>query len=276
VPLAAVQAAAGASSSLNPRDPHDPRWAALYFMVAAHPDQDVVNDLVGRFETHLERMVVEHDQLSVDHSTLISNVPGAVSAVEAHLVYIQSPKENDSMELHLAWRMVVEMEDNWYEAYMSASEPTDIVSVIDWASDGLTSQAGARLNALETGLLASHLTAEPQPASYNVWEWGINDPESGDRSIEKARYDRIASPHGWHTISKANNPAGSPVPVENYNEPRSKEMYLMFSSTWGNNVRDIGSTNTRSTQTMSRCSRRKTGRAGRSGWTSIGLWSIRT
>ncbi|KAG8712069.1 Fungalysin/Thermolysin Extracellular metalloproteinase 5 [Ceratobasidium sp. 395] len=236
LPLAAVQAATSTSSSLNLRNPHDPRWAALYFMVAAHPHQDFLDDLVGRFETHLERMVVEQDQDSADRSSLISNVPGALSPIEARLVYIQCPDENNTMGLHPAWRMVVEMEDNWYEAYVSASEPTDILSVVDWASDAFTPRADIGLNAPEALPHPDHFTARSRPASYNVWKWGINDPESGVRSIEIERYDQIASPYGWHAISKINNPAGGPDPVETYDERRSKDRYLKFSSTWGNNA----------------------------------------
>ncbi|KAG8710674.1 Fungalysin/Thermolysin Extracellular metalloproteinase 5, partial [Ceratobasidium sp. 395] len=236
LPLAAVQAATRTSSSPNFRDPHDPRWAALYFMVAAHPDHGFVDDLVGRFETHLERMVVEQDQHSADRSSLISNLPGALSAVEARLVYFQNPNENNGTGLYLAWRMVVEMKDNWYEAYVSASEPTDILSVVDWASDAFAPHTGIRLNAPEGQLRPDCLTAELLPASYDVWKWGINDPESGARSIEIESYDQIASPHGWHAISTINNPAGGPDPVETYDERRSEDAYLKFSSTWGNNV----------------------------------------
>ncbi|EUC58276.1 extracellular metalloproteinase, putative, partial [Rhizoctonia solani AG-3 Rhs1AP] len=32
---------------------HDPRWAALRFMILAHPGTDVVDDLARNFDAHL-------------------------------------------------------------------------------------------------------------------------------------------------------------------------------------------------------------------------------
>ncbi|KAG9120581.1 Fungalysin/Thermolysin Extracellular metalloproteinase 5, partial [Ceratobasidium sp. 392] len=240
LPLAAVREALATSSLSDLRDPRDPRWAALYFMVAAHPDQDFVGDLVRRFDTHLARMVVAYDQRFADAVTysgaLISDVPGAVSTIEARLVYIQTPNESKGTELHLVWRMAVEMQDNWYEAYVSASEPTNIVSVIDWVSDSLPSHAGGPRNALETKPATSYSPFESQSGSYHVWKWGVSDPSSGNRSVVKAWHDAIASPHGWHTISEDKNPPGGPSSLDKHVEAQGRTVYLQFPSTWGNNV----------------------------------------
>ena len=104
------------------------------------------------------------------------------------------------------------MQDNWYEASVSASAPYNIISVVDWASD-------------------APLPKPPkvQPATYNVFQWGINDPSVGNRSIEKENFDPLASPVGWHSLPYANDPSyKGTLPA--------KEFYRNTTTTWGNNV----------------------------------------
>ncbi|KAF9510739.1 hypothetical protein BS47DRAFT_1347560 [Hydnum rufescens UP504] len=119
---------------------------------------------------------------------IIEDVPGAVNPVNAKLVYVQSPNFHET-KLTLAWKFEVEMQDNWYEAYMDASHVSRIHTVIDWASD----------------------TPAPKPSpvplepSYRVWSWGINDPSEGKRSLV-SEYDKLASPVGWHSIPTGRGP----------------------------------------------------------------------
>jgi extracellular elastinolytic metalloproteinase len=109
----------------------------------------------------------------------------------------------------------VEMQDNWYEAAISASAPHKIISVVDWASDA--------------SIPSPH---EPQiTATYNVFAWGINDPIAGNRSINKENYDALASPVGWHTLPYKNDPATIGM--------KSTGFYRNTTTTWGNNVRDL-------------------------------------
>ncbi|KAE9393033.1 hypothetical protein BT96DRAFT_255745 [Gymnopus androsaceus JB14] len=82
------------------------------------------------------------------------------------------------------------MEDNWYEAAVSAIAPHRIISVVDWASD-------APIPVPET---------PKEPASYNVFAWGVNDSSVGNRSIEKENFDGRASPVGWHSLPFDNDP----------------------------------------------------------------------
>jgi len=235
-PLAAVQEAATADSR---KDTHDPRRAALYFMIAAHPDSSAVAQLTRDFDATLDRMTVayEHHFVGQDaHATaVISGLPGAVNPVKARVAYVQTPTEDNKTELHATWRLEVEMADNWYEAYVSAADPSTIVSVVDWASDSPMPRAGGKLNALEAKLAMGQPVQSSRAGSYKVWKWGINDPEWGDRSVEPASYDTLASPLGWHTISKANNPTNSPDWVGK-NVKDHGATYLNFTTTWGNNV----------------------------------------
>ncbi|KDN36332.1 hypothetical protein RSAG8_10899, partial [Rhizoctonia solani AG-8 WAC10335] len=114
-------------------DSHDRLRAALYFMIAAHADAATVDDLTRDFDKHLDHMTVAHETHFVGkdaHSTaVISGLPGSVNPVKARVVYVQTPTENDETELHAVWRLEVEMQDNWYEAYVSAADPSTIVSV---------------------------------------------------------------------------------------------------------------------------------------------------
>lgn len=107
------------------------------------------------------------------------------------------------------------MQDNWYETAVSVSAPHKIISVVDWASDA-----------------SIPVPYEPKVTStYNVFPWGINDPDCGDRSIKKENYDALASPVGWHSIPHKNDPASIRI--------KSTEFYRNTSTTWGNNVRDL-------------------------------------
>jgi extracellular elastinolytic metalloproteinase len=106
------------------------------------------------------------------------------------------------------------MQDNWYEASVSAFPPHRIISVVDWASDAV-----------------APIPPKPSgPATYNVFPWGINDPECGDRTTAKENFDSLASPGGWHAIPYANDPYFAGV------RSKPKEFWRNTSTTWGNNV----------------------------------------
>ena len=82
-------------------------------------------------------------------------------------------KAHTVMFLVYFFQFEVEMEDNWYEAAVSAVAPHRIISVVDWASD-------APIPSPE----------EPRkPASYNVYAWGVNDPSDGERTLEKENFE---------------------------------------------------------------------------------------
>ncbi|KAJ6632572.1 extracellular elastinolytic metallo proteinase [Mycena sp. CBHHK59/15] len=198
----------------------EPRAALLQFMVAATPSDHVVNEILSNYEEHLEKMVwyTEHHFAPADEamSILVENVPDAVSPVKGKLAYIQVPgKDDETVHLSLVWKFEVEMQDNWYEAAVSATAPHRIISVVDWASD------------------APVPIPSPDPettATYNVFVFGINDPSEGKRTTEKESFDKLASPVGWHSLPYANDPSFRGVRLTN------KEFYRNTTTTWGNNV----------------------------------------
>jgi extracellular elastinolytic metalloproteinase len=184
-------------------------------MIAAHPSPQIAHHLESDFERHLESMISSPLAHFVNHGVgagpveKIEHLPGAVNPVPDKLVYVQS-QDGALTKLTLAWKLEVEMEDNWYEAYMDAMYPSHIHSVIDWASDAAIAP----------------IPKTPIP-TYNVWKWGINDPTEGTRSLESG-YDKIASPIGWHSIPAGNDPL-SP-------NPGDPSQLINYTTTWGNNV----------------------------------------
>ena len=105
------------------------------------------------------------------------------------------------------------MQDNWYEAAVSAIAPHRIISVVDWASD-------------------APVPSEPSPATYHVYKWGVNDPTEGSRSDNKENFDALASPVGWHALPYDNDPH---FPAGHPKDP-SLGFWRNTTTTWGNNV----------------------------------------
>ncbi|KAF9026946.1 hypothetical protein BDZ89DRAFT_1067276 [Hymenopellis radicata] len=197
----------------------DVRPALLQFMLAATPNDLMVNDILANYDEYLAKMTVtpEHHLTNPDEPVLmhVDKVPDAVNPVRSSLGYIQVPsKDGLSTDLNLVWRFQVEMQDNWYDAAVSATSPHRIISVVDWASD------------------APIPTPEPskEPATYNVFAWGINDPAEGNRSLVKENPDTLASPMGWHSLPYSNDPSLKGVRLN------TKEFWRNTTTTWGNNV----------------------------------------
>lgn len=196
----------------------DPRHALLQFMIAATPEDHMVQDILSKYDEYIDRMSSYMDSHFVGSGThvpieLIDNVPETVNPVKARLAYIQVP-DGDSTHLDLVWKFEVEMKDNWYEAAVSAHSPHKIISVVDWASDAY----------------APVPRKDKAPATYNVFKWGINDPSEGNRTIETEHDDKLASPLGWHSLPVANDPFSSNTRVVRGSLIRNTTV------TWGNNV----------------------------------------
>ncbi|KAF8595644.1 hypothetical protein BDV93DRAFT_574505, partial [Ceratobasidium sp. AG-I] len=143
---------------------------------------------------------------------LVSGVPSAIDPIKARKVYIQTPsdKSTGATDLNLAWRLEVTLPDNNYEAYVSANDPSKIIAVVDWED-------------------TPRLLSPPASGSYRVWKWGVNDPESGNRTLEVSPHHKTTSPLGWHTM-----PA-SVDPIKNHPE-LGAEALVNFTTTIGNNV----------------------------------------
>ncbi|KAF6756744.1 extracellular elastinolytic metallo proteinase, partial [Ephemerocybe angulata] len=198
----------------------DFRPALLHFMHTATPNAELSKEIENAFEEFKNKMSVTpvNHLDSGSHGSLLEytaeNVPDAISPVKAKLVYTQVPNQaGDATDLQLVWRFEVEMQDNWYEAAVTAQAPHKIVHVVDWASD-------APIPTPE----------EPNAATYNVFGWGINDPSVGERSIVKENFDSLASPVGWHAIPTANDPSLRNVRM------KSSAFWRNTTTTWGNNV----------------------------------------
>ena len=201
----------------------DPRKAALHFMIAAHPSPEAADSIHDSFDTHLAEMTstMESHLLGTlsQQIEMIHNVPGTVNPVKAKLVYVQTP----NAPLTLAWKLEVEMADNWYEAYMDATHPSHIHTVVDWASDAPAPKTVAPIPK----------APKAKPATYKVWAWGLNDPTEGKRSVVSDVHDKLASPLGWHAIPAANDPSVSSRGLK-------PDEIVNFTTTWGNNVRSLG------------------------------------
>ncbi|KAF5378931.1 hypothetical protein D9757_008746 [Collybiopsis confluens] len=196
-------------------DVGDMRPALLQFMVAATAKTDVVTDILSKYDHHLEKMTISNVNHLVDGEQTylyIDNVPDTVNPVKAHMSYVQVPTKDGSVELVNAWKFEVEMEDNWYEAAVSAIAPHRIISVVDWASDAPIPKPDEHR----------------EPASYRVYAWGVNDPTEGERTVEKENFDSLASPVGWHSLPYNNDPIYKGAP--------QKEFYHNTTTTIGNNV----------------------------------------
>lgn len=195
----------------------DPRHALLQFMIAATPEQHMVQDILSKYDDYINEMTSYMDSHFVGGQTnipieLIHNVPETVNPVKARLAYVQVP-DGDSTHLDLVWKFEVEMEDNWYEAAVSANSPHKIISVVDWASDAYVP-----------------IPKQRPSATYNVFKWGINDPSEGNRTIEAEYNDKLASPLGWHSLPVANDPYSADKWFASSSSIRNTTV------TWGNNV----------------------------------------
>ncbi|OSX63002.1 hypothetical protein POSPLADRAFT_1046353 [Postia placenta MAD-698-R-SB12] len=201
----------------------DPTRALLQFMIAATPNEKLAQKLQVNPSEYLDKMQSTWETHFVGgHGTIsatVDNVPDAVSPVKAKAAFVQVPN-GDSTSLELVWKFEVEMEDNWYEAAVSAALPHRIVSVVDWASDSPMP-------------VAPIPPTEHKPGLYKVFAWGVNDPTVGNRSDEKENFDRAASPAGWHSLPYANDPLMLATRVKS--GPKG-ETFRNTTTTWGNNV----------------------------------------
>jgi extracellular elastinolytic metalloproteinase len=86
----------------------DPKRALLQFMIAATPNDQVLQDILARYDHHLTNMISSHETHFVgDHQMMIEhidNVPDTVNPVKAKLVYVQVPK-GDKTVLNLVWKV---------------------------------------------------------------------------------------------------------------------------------------------------------------------------
>ncbi|QRV90299.1 extracellular metalloproteinase MEP [Ceratobasidium sp. AG-Ba] len=226
----------------------NPIPAVYFFTLAAYPEVLPENfDLDSVVATRQDCS----DAVGKDCWT-VSPAPGVLSAINARLVYIQThdPGE-DQTKLNLAWRLELEMEDNYYEAYVSAHDPFKIIASIDWVKDAPALGADGWLAALQAEVFGESVLGSDEYAAldhppqmvfsdslksaadaggtYHVWKWGINDPVSGDRTLEVSPYARAASPLGWHSVPAGNDPIDQHPDING-------DTIVNYTTTVGNNV----------------------------------------
>ncbi|KIO19789.1 hypothetical protein M407DRAFT_82347 [Tulasnella calospora MUT 4182] len=211
--------------------------AALFFILAVHPNVEEAAEIlqnVPKLRRQITSTSTHHFNANSSPEVELENVPATVSPVKATLAYVQTPCKAQTEEgvhngctakdqtsaLTLVWKLVVEMQDNWYEAHVDARLPTRIMNVIDWVSD-----------------YAPHGEQERvRDTVYRVWPWGVNDPQQGKRDMAKSPHDQTASPLGWHAIPAANNPqTDSDYRLQGFKSDAADDM-CYFTTTWGNNV----------------------------------------
>ena len=131
-------------------------------------------------------------QESEKDSFTFTQVPGANGDVEVKKRFVLVPKA-DKVQLTMIWSVLIDLDTNWFDMQVDASSG-QIVSLLDYVNH----------------------------ASFNVYPLGINDPESGKRSIVVNPEHPVASLVGWNTQI-----------VEDKNESTT---ITVFKTTIGNNV----------------------------------------
>jgi extracellular elastinolytic metalloproteinase len=98
-------------------------------------------------------------------SYVIEGTKGAFQPPKAKLVYFVKPDDT----IALTWRVETDLEEDWLLSYVDAATSKTVEGVVNYKSD----------------------------ASYEVFPWGVNDPEGGSRKILVDPYDANASPYTW-------------------------------------------------------------------------------
>lgn len=86
----------------------DPRAALLQFMIAATPDQELLEDMLNRYQDYLDAMTSTMEASFVGDKSVwletMDNVPDTVNPVKFKLAYVQVP-QGAGTALKLVWRV---------------------------------------------------------------------------------------------------------------------------------------------------------------------------
>ncbi|KAG9118732.1 Fungalysin/Thermolysin Extracellular metalloproteinase 5, partial [Ceratobasidium sp. 392] len=125
---------------------YNPIAAAYFFSLAAYPD-------ILPSNIHIDSVIATRkpcdDPMIRTECWSVSPLPGSLAPVQARLVYVQTHNKHGESQLDLAWRLEVTMQDNQYEAYVSALDPSKLIAVADWVKDAPAPNADGWLTALE-------------------------------------------------------------------------------------------------------------------------------
>lgn len=111
----------------------------------------------------------------------------------------------------LTWRVEIDILSNWLLSYVDANSNEEVHGVVDYAAD----------------------------SSYQVYPWGVNDPDEGSRVTLSNPWDTVASEFGWqgtgsttYTVTRGNNgiaqtnPSGGTSYLNNYRPASSSQNFV--------------------------------------------------
>ena len=101
-------------------------------------------------------------------------------------------------KLEPCWGFEVELEDNWFNAFISA-QTGDILGCTDWVSQFIVDQVES-----------------PKKSSYMVFPLGKNDPLDGPAEIRFGPASDRASPKGWHLLPMNQTTGNNVIAQENH------------------------------------------------------------
>lgn len=128
----------------------------------------------------------------------------STNPIDVEKVYIQA----EGGILEHGWRIVCEMEENWFDTFVSSSA-RKVTQMIDWVSDAMP-------------------FAPPESAAYRVVPFGKADPRESEPVLVLNPADFSASPLGWHDMGngggKRTDTAGNNVFAQDnrVNRPNSE------------------------------------------------------
>ncbi|KAJ1303752.1 hypothetical protein OPQ81_008176 [Rhizoctonia solani] len=225
----------------------DPRAATFFFLQVAHPTPSSLAFSLVTLTAKPHNCIDPCKKDLPCKGWIVAGHSDELGPVYAHQVYVQTPGTDGSTYLNLAWRLETSLPENHYVAYVSVHDPTKIISMADLIVDAPTPDSDGLLNTLERYIFgqlqeafSSHdpvldnsaaevATPILNDGTYRVWKWGINDPESGERTLEVEPKYRRASPLGWHSMPAENDPLGS-------HSNMYKNVTVTYTTTVGNNV----------------------------------------
>lgn len=174
-------------SDFNPVDPVD---ALVSLLPRITTNLGPVNG--ADFVAHSEPSLVAKPAYSEPPTQHISG-PGLAKAgvkgpVPARLMWTQT-----SDQPRMVWKMEVEMQDNWYEAYVDAASG-DLHRIVDWAKDytwGSRSEKQEQQVEVQKGGKQKPLPIphkEYKPYTYAVFPWGMCSFICPPRPVQKLTY----------------------------------------------------------------------------------------
>ncbi|KAL2912899.1 hypothetical protein HK105_207570 [Polyrhizophydium stewartii] len=137
---------------------------------------------------------------------VVQGAPRAIKDVPVKLKFVQT---DGGRALAPVWDLVMDIDTNWFHIQVDA-RTGQVMALIDWVSG----------------------------ATYNVYPLGVNDPDSGKRSVVVNPEHPVASPKGWHSKFAKGKTAGE------YNVTSGNNVFAQDNpdggSSWRNNYRPSG------------------------------------